>query len=234
MPDDGFNLLGSSYDNTGALGASTWRHVAFIEQPSPDGRRALADVLGRVQALHARRLPRRLPDRLAVPHRVRHGRRAGRHLQRLRLLRPGLPVRRDRAPHRRRRDEERRHRPEVHALLRPPRRRAHAGVRAGVPDRVDPVRRPRRAARAGRGARRRPCTSRACRGAALRRGPRRRRRRRRRDVPAARRARDLRPAAGPGGADPRPAADVAARAAARRARAASPARSPPFVGRKRR
>jgi formate dehydrogenase iron-sulfur subunit len=25
-------LLGSSYDNTGGLGASTWRHVAFIEQ----------------------------------------------------------------------------------------------------------------------------------------------------------------------------------------------------------
>jgi formate dehydrogenase iron-sulfur subunit len=35
VPDDGFNLLGSSYDNTGALGASTWRHVAFIEQPVP-------------------------------------------------------------------------------------------------------------------------------------------------------------------------------------------------------
>jgi formate dehydrogenase iron-sulfur subunit len=34
IPDDGFNLLGSSYDNTGALGASTWRHVAFIEQPA--------------------------------------------------------------------------------------------------------------------------------------------------------------------------------------------------------
>src|SRR5438270_12965055 len=33
VPDDGLNLLGSSYDNTGALGASTWRHVAFIEQP---------------------------------------------------------------------------------------------------------------------------------------------------------------------------------------------------------
>jgi len=32
VPDDGFNLLGSSYDNTGALSASTWRHVAFIEQ----------------------------------------------------------------------------------------------------------------------------------------------------------------------------------------------------------
>jgi formate dehydrogenase iron-sulfur subunit len=37
VPDDGFNLLGSSYDNTGALGASTWRHVAFIEQPKALG-----------------------------------------------------------------------------------------------------------------------------------------------------------------------------------------------------
>jgi formate dehydrogenase iron-sulfur subunit len=32
IPEDGLELLGSSYDNTGALGASTWRHVAFIEQ----------------------------------------------------------------------------------------------------------------------------------------------------------------------------------------------------------
>lgn len=32
-PADGdFSLLGSSFDNTGALGASTWRHVAFVEQ----------------------------------------------------------------------------------------------------------------------------------------------------------------------------------------------------------
>ncbi|HEV7204144.1 MAG TPA: 4Fe-4S dicluster domain-containing protein [Jatrophihabitans sp.] len=38
VPDDGFNLLGSSYDNTGALGASTWRHVAFIEQPRNFGK----------------------------------------------------------------------------------------------------------------------------------------------------------------------------------------------------
>ncbi|MDT4893565.1 MAG: formate dehydrogenase iron-sulfur subunit [Pseudonocardiales bacterium] len=37
VPDDGFNLLGSSYDNTGSLGASTWRHVAFIEQPTSLG-----------------------------------------------------------------------------------------------------------------------------------------------------------------------------------------------------
>src|SRR5690606_30114496 len=32
VPADGLNLLGSSYDNTGGLGASTWRHVAFVEQ----------------------------------------------------------------------------------------------------------------------------------------------------------------------------------------------------------
>ena len=32
-PQDGsFELLGSSYDNTGSLGANTWRHVAFVEQ----------------------------------------------------------------------------------------------------------------------------------------------------------------------------------------------------------
>jgi formate dehydrogenase iron-sulfur subunit len=37
VPDDGFNLLGSSFDNTGALGASTWRHVAFIEQRDDHG-----------------------------------------------------------------------------------------------------------------------------------------------------------------------------------------------------
>ena len=39
VPDDGFNLLGMSYDNTGMLGANTWRHVAFIEQDKPLGRR---------------------------------------------------------------------------------------------------------------------------------------------------------------------------------------------------
>ena len=33
-PEDGIALTGQSYDNTGALGADTWRHVAFIEQTS--------------------------------------------------------------------------------------------------------------------------------------------------------------------------------------------------------
>src|SRR6266545_529244 len=36
VPDDGLNLLGMSYDNTGGLSANTWRHVAFIEQPRAD------------------------------------------------------------------------------------------------------------------------------------------------------------------------------------------------------
>ncbi len=38
VPEDGLDLLGMSYDNTGMLGADSWRHVAFIEQPLPQGR----------------------------------------------------------------------------------------------------------------------------------------------------------------------------------------------------
>ena len=37
VPEDGLELTGMSYDNTVGLGASTWRHVAFIEQPAPAG-----------------------------------------------------------------------------------------------------------------------------------------------------------------------------------------------------
>ena len=33
VPEDGYLLTGMSYDNTAALGASTWRHVAFVEKP---------------------------------------------------------------------------------------------------------------------------------------------------------------------------------------------------------
>ena len=33
VPEDGYLLTGESYDNTSALGASTWRHVAFVEKP---------------------------------------------------------------------------------------------------------------------------------------------------------------------------------------------------------
>ncbi|MEV0157942.1 4Fe-4S dicluster domain-containing protein [Micromonospora sp. NPDC050686] len=45
VPEDGLSLLGMSYDNTGMLGADTWRHVAFIEQDRPLGRQNNAVAL---------------------------------------------------------------------------------------------------------------------------------------------------------------------------------------------
>ncbi len=43
VPQDGeLDLLGTSYDNSGDLGANTWRHVAFIEQAAP--RREAVDL----------------------------------------------------------------------------------------------------------------------------------------------------------------------------------------------
>jgi formate dehydrogenase iron-sulfur subunit len=65
IPDDGFNLLGTSYDNTGGLTANSWRHVAFIEQPvahrgagadSPDALAAAATIA-----------PSREPEFLGMP-----------------------------------------------------------------------------------------------------------------------------------------------------------------------
>ncbi len=39
VPGDGFDFTATSYDNTGELGADTWRHVAFVEQrvSAPEG-----------------------------------------------------------------------------------------------------------------------------------------------------------------------------------------------------
>ncbi|HEU5160509.1 MAG TPA: 4Fe-4S dicluster domain-containing protein [Streptosporangiaceae bacterium] len=50
IPEDGLDLTGMSYDNTVGLGASTWRHVAFVEQrrplagPDPGASSAAADL----------------------------------------------------------------------------------------------------------------------------------------------------------------------------------------------
>ena len=47
VPQDGiYELLGSSYDNTGALGANTWRHVEFIEQRKPLGHQDSGITIG--------------------------------------------------------------------------------------------------------------------------------------------------------------------------------------------
>src|SRR2546421_9927203 len=35
VPEDGLVWTGESYDNTSALGANSWRHVAFVEQRTP-------------------------------------------------------------------------------------------------------------------------------------------------------------------------------------------------------
>jgi len=35
LPDDGYHFTGMSFDNTVHLGASTWRHVSFVERPVP-------------------------------------------------------------------------------------------------------------------------------------------------------------------------------------------------------
>src|SRR5947209_12291154 len=53
LPADGFHWSGNSYDNTGELSATSWRHVKFIEQfpeegtpaPSPSGQRLELEVL---------------------------------------------------------------------------------------------------------------------------------------------------------------------------------------------
>ena len=54
LPADGFEFTGNSYDNTGELSASSWRHVKFIEQfptpapmtpPSPPPQRFALEVL---------------------------------------------------------------------------------------------------------------------------------------------------------------------------------------------
>ncbi len=42
VPEDGMTLTGMSYDNSVGLGASTWRHVAFIEQNGAERSQAAA------------------------------------------------------------------------------------------------------------------------------------------------------------------------------------------------
>jgi formate dehydrogenase iron-sulfur subunit len=48
LPADGFDWTGNSYDNTGELSATSWRHVKFVEQVRPEGepgRRLSLEVL---------------------------------------------------------------------------------------------------------------------------------------------------------------------------------------------
>jgi Fe-S-cluster-containing dehydrogenase component len=126
VPSTGsLDLTGESFDNTSHLGANTWRHVAFIEQdkpiPSPEQGNS-PDVRWLMASdvckhcTHAACLD--VCPTGALFRTVRRARTA-------RGRRPGL---------------------QVHALLRPDRGRAGTGMRKGLPDQVDPVRRTRRVA----------------------------------------------------------------------------------------
>ena len=66
-PADGeLELLGSSYDNTGALGANTWRHVAFIEQGA-DAIEAARESGRRLIDLGMPKMPGPVTDPVAAP-----------------------------------------------------------------------------------------------------------------------------------------------------------------------
>ncbi|WP_422768786.1 4Fe-4S dicluster domain-containing protein [Plantactinospora sp. WMMC1484] len=61
VPEDGLTFTGMSYDNTMGLGADTWRHVAFVEQPRRLGRQetnlADAELSAAITAQAAARTP---------------------------------------------------------------------------------------------------------------------------------------------------------------------------------
>ncbi|MCA9597269.1 MAG: 4Fe-4S dicluster domain-containing protein [Myxococcales bacterium] len=46
LPDDGYVFSGHSYDNTGQLGASTWRHVKFLEMSARLGSQVAGTMTG--------------------------------------------------------------------------------------------------------------------------------------------------------------------------------------------
>ena len=113
VPDDGFVWSGNSYDNTGHLGASTWRHVMFVEQDQQKGGQIvgshslvggegddpfrwifLSDVCkhceeaGCLEACPTGSIVRTEVGSVLVQERC---------VQRLRILRRVLPIRRDRS-----------------------------------------------------------------------------------------------------------------------------------------
>jgi len=55
VPDDGFRWTGNSYDHTGHLGASTWRHVLFLEQDQQKGNQIVGSLGTRSSSLFAPR-----------------------------------------------------------------------------------------------------------------------------------------------------------------------------------
>ncbi len=71
VPDDGFVWSGNSYDNTGHLGASTWRHVMFLEQDRAKGNQITGPMGLGNQKSEVRGQKSDLSDVASPP--VRHG-----------------------------------------------------------------------------------------------------------------------------------------------------------------
>ncbi len=67
VPEDGLNFTGMSYDNTGGLGADSWRHVAFVEQPRRLGRQEAGLSTTELPAELASIAHRREPVSLGMP-----------------------------------------------------------------------------------------------------------------------------------------------------------------------
>ncbi len=66
-PEDGMTLTGMSYDNTVGLGASTWRHVAFIEQNGAARSQAAATTPDATTATSDARATTGVPVTLGMP-----------------------------------------------------------------------------------------------------------------------------------------------------------------------
>ena len=149
-----------SYDNTRALGASTWRHVAFVEKPGPAAAAAPSTSACRAG-------PRTRPGDATASVRWLMSSDVCKHCTHAACLDvcptgalfrtefgtvvvqadicngcgycvPGLPLRRDRPAQ----GSDGRGRLQVHAVLRPARATGlKPACATGLPDRVDPVRR---------------------------------------------------------------------------------------------
>jgi ferredoxin len=120
VPDDRFRWSGNSYDNTGHRGASTWRHVMFLEQDRQKGNQIVGSTSNREDPFRwvflsdvckhceEAEVSRSVSNRFDRSYRSGLSARSERCLQRLRILRCLVSIWCDRsatgaAPRRRRR-----------------------------------------------------------------------------------------------------------------------------------